>query len=385
MEVRAKATELRKHSTTYAASVALVRGASRTLPAMTYIVGDGSINRYTQSGSVDVAHLVSGRRQTHVEGGAVPGYIPTAVFEVIRSKPHWWTLEEDAWRRLENATDDLDTWLGRCGGFCLRNMRQLDDLAYLQWDHTNGRCSCFEHSKGDDPLHSISITRPQDTDAVIWLRTAVKTTDEVHIYAAQWSPPKQGEGIQFVPGIDGTAVWYDYFDSNIDISTTPHVLHSAMPLAAYRKSDCVDKCVVALSTEVVAISFDTALPEWDAAAGRCVCYSRGSDPLSYEYEYMLHRNPGGTRTFARVEFCSGMKDYSSRTVTWSKSTNKWCHGAPTFGGYILDASSVLYDPVDSREPIDVSCARRCQNDGGCSYAQAFVPTWTSMQNVRAFP
>ena len=148
MEVRAKATVLRKHSTSYAASVALVRGGSKTLPAMSYIVGDGSINRYAKSGSVDIAHLVSGRRQTHIEGGDVPGYIPTSLFEVVRGKPDWWTIDEDSWQRLDNATEDLDTWVGRCGGFCLRNMKQLDDLAYLQWDHTNGRCSCYEHSKG---------------------------------------------------------------------------------------------------------------------------------------------------------------------------------------------------------------------------------------------
>lgn len=234
---------------------------------------------------------------------------------------------------------------------------------------------------GDDPLHSISITRPEDTDAVIWLRTATKTTDQVHIYAAQWSPPPRGEGIQFIPGRDGSAISYEVLDNNIDETTD--LLRVDQKAAAYRKSDCVDKCAASWGADLAAISFDPAFADWDT--NRCRCYSKSRDPLSHEWEHVLYRKAGGTRTWARVEWCSGIKDWSDRTVTWSKRTNKWCHGAPTFGGYILDASNVQYDPVDSREPIDVSCARRCENEEGCSYAQIFVPTWTSMQNIRAFP
>jgi hypothetical protein len=164
---------------------------------------------------------------------------------------------------------------------------------------------------GDDPLHSISITRPQDTDAVIWLRTATKTTDEVYIYAAQWSPPPRGEGIQFVPGRDGTAIWYDYFDSNIDERVDPNVLRVDTKLAAYRKSDCVDKCSASWDTALAAISFDPSIPEWDLAGARCRCYSKSRDPLSYKYEHYLYRKPGGTRSWARVEWCQGVKDWRS--------------------------------------------------------------------------
>ena len=110
MEARAKATELVKHATTYAATVALVRGGSSTLPATVYLQGDGTINRYVPIGEVDVAHLVSGWRQTHVEGGAVAGYIPTVEFQVYKNKPDWYPLNDDSWTRLENATTDRETW-----------------------------------------------------------------------------------------------------------------------------------------------------------------------------------------------------------------------------------------------------------------------------------
>ena len=79
------------------------------------------------------------------------------------------------------------------------------------------------------------------------------------------------------------------------------------------------------------------------------------------------------------------QDWSERSVTWSKRTGQYCHGAPTFGGLILDASSTVHHPDDSREPPDVACARRCEANEGCQFAQAFVDTWTSHLNTRAFP
>ena len=305
MEVRAKATVLRKHATSYATEVAIVRGASKRLPAMMYMTGDDSINRYVQSGHLDVAHLVSGWRQDPIYA---QGLYRSVYLDVLTRKPIWWTLPDDNWVRLDNYSADLtadrEKWLSRCGGFCLRHAPRRHDLAYIQLDLAGLRCSCYEHVRADDPLHAASVVRPSDTDALLWLRTANRAAaDDVHIYAAQRAPVERGEQLTWIPGADGAVLWEPLVDGNLDIKIQGGWQYSKQAPTLDR-AECTRRCVQAHGGAIRAASFDRTLGVYDAE--RCYCFA-DVDLLSAENDHHWTRAAYTQREFLRIENCDGVR------------------------------------------------------------------------------
>jgi hypothetical protein len=345
MEIRAKATALQKHSVAYGAEAALVRGASRRLRAMAYVRGGGNVEAYVQTGSVDAAHLVSGWRQPHVAQSGVAGPIYSVPLEVILTRPYWWTADQFGWRALANHSADLladrERWLERCAGFCVRTLPVRDDLAYVQVDLDEGRCSCYEHAS-DLEHHNVSIVRPSDVDALLWLRSASRVADEarqalVNIYAVQRTPPAASDQLRYVGGApDGALLWEPLVDDVLFYNGAAYTLapQPALRVApTYGRLECAEKCAQRCARDLghacEVAAFDRSAGMYDEA--RCACFRENL--LDHAFDAFWIRRDETTLSYLRLEWCPGVSSWLERSVVWSKRGNNFCHGKTTL--YIL--------------------------------------------------
>ena len=379
IEVRAKATEIKKHSVTYSAASALVRGASKRVPAQVWLDAPG-LERFLQSGSADVSHLISEWKQ---DPARVLGLYASAPLDVVRERPDWYmtaATDDGGWRLLQNFSDGSpfarDKFLERCAGFCLRSAEDRRQVAYLELEMTTAseRCSCYRAERAADPLHNASLARPGDADALAWLETAdhVRGAD-VHIFVVRNAPSAEALGPTWIDGAESSVEWelllpahmVEFDDSGLD---PPGVPAEPQGAAILDREGCARGCVVALGGAVRSARFDSS--QGVQSSRRCTCYTQNLVAFGdTDMASRLSLAPGGSVSLLRIQYCSGVQRANEKTVVWSKATGQFCFGEPSFGGLVLDASNTRHDLEDSREPPDVACARRCEERDGCAFAQ----------------
>lgn len=361
MEVRSKATELRKHAMTYAASAAIVRGASKRMDTLVWMQ---SLSRYTTSGRADVAHVITGWKQGSSYGAGMYSETPLVV-----------STDQTSYNYSADTLRDRDVFLQRCAGFCLRTAVDRHDLAYLELDLLPGgeQCRCFKGMAREDAHDGIasSITRPGDTHVLQWLSTASRVgREDTFTYVARDAPVPKGPQLSWVGGDESSLAWEPLIEpAFVDIDSS--VSRTAVAVRVLDREGCARECVVALKGRVRVARFDVSKDPYDTA--RCTCFEQNL--LSYEYADKFEPAPDGNIFLLRVQYCGGVKGINDRTVTWSKKDNLFCFGEPSFGGLLLAASNTRHDLEDSRDPPDIACARRCEELESCAYAQSYVPTW----------
>lgn len=322
--IRARATVVELNSETYAAEVAIVRGASTRVDGRPW-VNAPEVQRFVRfpALSSSLSHLVSGWQQDDTSS-----LIGRSDLVVFHAKPLWYTPNDDMWRYYPNATNTTESLLEVCVGFCARAAYDSHVPAeYMQLDTTPGEesCSCYAHMAGNE----TSIVPPSDVDALEWLGMAVRHKDKpIHIYAMHATDMSNTE---YIGDLGGTLEYETLIEPGFDVSK---ITESAAPLEANSQLECLRRCAVKVDVELHSVRYepDTA----PGSDGKCKCYV--VDAASWAYDKEWTYTHGSTVRWLRTRFCDGVAHRANDKTTsilWSKATGGWCRGQPVGGAQKL--------------------------------------------------
>lgn len=394
--LRAHATEIEHNSVTYAVLPALTRGPSRAVEAELWLATSALRYARTPALDLDVALLVTGWRQGATLYNAEPTRVGHVALQVDHVRPAWYTANDDGWRNYPNgsAFATPDRLLARCAAFCGAYPLEHTPLAYIQLELTAGAeaCSCYTRA-------NASVTPATDAEALEWLGGATRVNEDVggvgqdvRIYAVH---PREPPVAQYVGALLGTAFQTPAIEAHFDAAgyaatDSAHEDHDAIDL-----DDCVARCARALNTSLRAVRFDyaqsrTATPSSPTSTGGSQrCFGFTERPLDVGAGVDWAHDATSTAEWVAVRFCDGVRHASNDRTTslvWSKQTEEWCRGQPSYGGMVLGASQTHYDVAAvSSEPPDAVCRARCDAESACAYAQLFETTWEALQAVHALP
>lgn len=362
--IRARSTTVELNSETYAAKVAIVRGASTRVDGRPW-VNAPTVQRFVSFPALatDLSHLVSGWRQVGTAGASLIGSAPLVVFH---TKPSWYTLDDDAWKYYPNATNTTEALLEICVGFCARAAYDSHVPAeYMQLDATPGleSCSCYAHVAGNE----TSIVPPSDVDALEWLGTAVRAKGKpIHIYAMHATDMSNTE---YVGDLGGTLEYETLIEPGFDVSG---ITESAAPSEANSQLECLRRCTVAIDVALHSVRYE---PDTTPNVyGKCKCYV--VDAASWAYDEDWTYTPGSTVRWLRTSFCDGVAHRANdktTSVLWSKATGSWCRGQPIGGAQRLSNSCQSNPCTDAQQRVTLRRLRAVGEHGAVRRHDAGAP------------
>ena len=371
IELRAKASYVDESAVTYLARAALTRAKANDTSPLVWVPGGSAVQNYvlkwvpSSALQGQLAHVVDGWRPDRPQM-----LLESMELEYFRgTRPAWWPAQDESWLRSPNNTDDSAWWASVCTSACIRDFRDDVRLVFVDLDATPARCDCYAWSDPDltDGHHSHSS--PSDPDILRFLEGASRdtvVTDRVSLYAVS---NKVHQGHYF--GSQQSTVFH------AQILNDRYIHGGNFSSAHLQVVDSLDLCFEECGTNV---GLDLRTIAWLPAQKECLCFVEDFQQASHGVYWNLRGQLAPTVEYYRADYCPNVRVGSERSLVWSKSSNKTCHGDPVVSGFTLGSHSLLSSvgtsgSEDSSVPFDARCESLCEQDERCEMAHVFSQTF----------
>lgn len=372
MELRSKASYVDETAVTYLARAALTRAKSIHTEPLVWVPGEQHeyVLKWVPSEalSAQIAHIVDGWRPNR------PGMLLEALhLDYYRGvAPSWWPAGDDSWTRSPNNTHSPSFWASVCASACIRDFR--DEVRVVLVDLLSEQPVCQCYAWADPGLHDPhpSHSAPSDPDILRFLEGATRdavASEQVALYAVANRVPRA----HYYASAQSSVYYSRVLGDGYRFVRRYLAGHYASNVAS--RDRCFEECGSGLGLALRTV-------KWEPAAQSCFCYKEDFQ-LASEGTNWRRRSPAEpVQEVYRAEFCPNVRAGSERSLVWTKSANKTCHGDPVVSGFALESHSMLATVSDdSSVPFDVRCASLCEQDERCETAHVFAQTFDHLDTA----
>ena len=366
MELRSKASYVDETAVTYLARAALTRAKSIHTEPLVWVPGEQ--NAYvlkwipSEALSAQIAHVVDGWRPNRPQM-----LLESLSLDYYRGvSPSWWPAGDDSWVRSPNNTHSPSFWASVCTSACIRDFRDEVRMVFVDLLSEQPVCQCYAWVDPDlrDFRHSHSA--PSDPDILRFLEGATRddvVSEQVSLYAVANKIPSG----HYYASAQSTVYYSRILNEGYHFTGLYVAVHSASNIAS--RELCFEECGTGAGVALRTV-------KWVPLTRRCFCYKEDFQLASQGTRWRRRSPSELVQEVYRAELCPNVRSGSERSLVWSKSANKTCHGDPVISGFTLESHSMLATVSDdSSVPFDVRCSSLCEQDERCEMAHVFAQTF----------
>lgn len=357
IEVRARATTVAHSAVLYSAHSTLQRGHAYNGQGHAWIVGsDGGVSRFVESAATkaNVAHLVSGYRDTGTRSNMLLGFTPLHYYN--DTQPTWWPTDTgELWRTYANNTSPHTTdgrlfWADVCASWCVRRFDDESEFMELDFGVVEvvdgvanvGRCSCYAYqdTAANTTHTNNSHAAPDDLRAIEFLHGFTKINVNENTETMMFAMKKDvGKGL-WIPQLQSTVYSHRTWQSEIDAELdTLQSLQSIglTQVDLYYSVASAERCIELCAIEAVTNRRPAKACRFDPVAINCYCFTESM--LHWHFDSHWKHIQDSQAEWYELKYCDRVRpDEHGKSLIWSKTAevpataDGWCQGSPAGGG-----------------------------------------------------